>query len=653
MRTICLYLLAAVPVLGALPADWKNVQQLEVAQPGLIKLSLPADTLDAARPGLEDLRILDGAGREMPYVIERPVGQPAVLRGPKEFRVTLEAQTTVLAIETGVQQPIEAVTLETPATAFLKPVAVEGSTDRRTWQSLASGQPVFRLANGATQLRVGFPPGVWPFLRVTVDDRRAEPIPFTAARLHAVTGEPAPAEPLPVAIRERADDGQTRLTLDLGAAHLTLASLRFEASDPLFLRPVSLAVRQVAENAITERVLTGDTIYRVDVEGLKPAERIELPLDLTIPGRELLVLIDNGDSAPLQITAVRATRRPVLAVFLAQQPGSYQVLTGNPRCEAPRYDVAALASRLKEAAPSALQLSRLAGNPSYRPGEPLPEIQDLGTALDTARWSWRKPVQVTRAGVQQFDLDLEVLAGADASFRDLRLMRDGKQRPYVLERTSISRRLTPEVSPADDPKRPTVSRWRIKLPHENLPVTRLTCTSATPLFKRPVTLYEQPRNDRGEKYDRHLGQAHWVRTPPATNAPLELALSARPMTDTFLLETDNGDNPPIELADVQLYYPVTRVWFKAPSEPATFLYYGNREVGFPQYDLDLIAPRLLAEEKSVASLAAEEALRKSAVGGLFQLSGTRSVIFWAALAAVVIVLLVVVARLLPKTPSGG
>jgi hypothetical protein len=653
MKTLFVYVLTTLTVFGELPPDWKNVQQFEITQPGLIKLGLSMDTLDAAQPGLEDLRIFDNAGREVPYLIERPVSNPVILRGAKEFRVSIDGRTTVLNIETGVAQPIEGLTLETPAAFFIKAVTVEGSTDQQNWQAIAGGQPIFRQANGASQLRVGFGAGVWPFLRVTVDDRRAEAIPFTGARLHAVAGEPAPVEPSPVTVTDRTEDGQTRLTLDLGAAHVTLASLRFETAEPLFTRSVGFVVRQVAENAVTERELARDTVFRMDVEGVQTTERMEVPLDLTIQGRELLVLIDNGDSQPLQISAVRAMRRPVFVVFLAQQSGMYQVVTGNPRCTAPRYDVAVLAPRLKGAAVSPVKLSALAANPSYRPAEPLPEIQDLGTALDTVEWGYRKPVKLARVGVQQLDLDLDVLARADAAFRDLRLVRDGKQRPYILERTSISRKLLPEVSSANDPKRPKVSRWRIKLPYINLPITRLTCTSGSSLFRRQVALYEQPTDDRGERYDRHLGEATWVRTPPATKAVLELVLSARPMTDTLILEMDNGDNPPIELANIQLFHPVTRVLFKAPLEPATYLYYGNREVGVPQYDLDLIAPRLLAEEKSVALLSGEETLKKSVGGELFQLSSTKSIIFWVALAVVVSMLLVVIARLLPKNPQGN
>ena len=632
----------AILALAALPAEWKQTQTFEVTRPGLIKLSLPADTLNAARPGLEDLRIFDPNGREVPYLIDRPVASPSVQRIPKDFRVAINGTTTTVEIETGVEQPIQAVVLETPAGNFIKPVTINDSNG----QTIVAGRPIFRQPNGASQLRLVLPRGVWPFLRLTVDDSRSEAIPLTGARLEAVTGEPAASESSPVTLTDRTEsDKQSRLTLDFGANHLTVASLGFETQDPLFSRPVTLAVRQVAENAITERPLASDAIYRVSVAGIEPAERLEIPLDQELPGRELLVLIDNGDSAPVPFT-VHATRRPVYVVFLAQTAGQYQIATGNPRCPAPRYDVATLAGQLKGATVASLKVSSLAGNASYRPTEALPEIQDLGTTLDVAEWKFRQPVSLTRAGVQQLDLDMDVLSRADASLRDLRLMRDGKQRPFIVERTSISRKFTPTVSASNDQK---LSRWSIRLPRPNLPVTRLACTTTSALFRRQVSLYEEPTDERGEKYRRTLGQATWVRTQES-KAPLQLFIGSAPLTDTVTLETDNGDNPAIELAGFEVFYPVTRLLFKAPQEPATWLYYGNRAAGSPQYDLDLIAPRLLAEEKNVATLGASESLKESPVGDFFRLSGTKSVIFWVALALVVVVLLVVIARLLPKAP---
>jgi len=651
MRTICVYLVTVLAAFGELPAEWKNVQTFDAPTPGLIKLNLPAETLNAARPGLEDLRVLDAEGREVPFLVSRPVRRMGTMLSPKKFGTSIVGQTTVILIETGGQHPLEAVTLETPASGFIKAVKVEGSNDQHTWTMLATGQPVFRQANGVAQLRVNFPEGNWPFLRVTVDDKRSEAVPFTGARLHGITGELAVGEPLRAVLVDRTEnDGQTRLTLDLGAANLTLSAVRIETDEPLFTRSVAIAVRQVGENAVTERVLARGTVYRVAVEGQPVSAGLEIQLDVPVPTRELLVLIENQDSPPLPVKSVTVERWPVEVIFRAPQAGRFQVLTGNPRCAAPRYDLAALRGSLAIAPlPVATQaLGPVTVNSSYRPAEALPEIEKLGAALDVNAWSCRKRVEIARAGVQQVELDLDVLVRADPGFRDLRLMRDGQQRPYVLERTSIQRKLVPEISAANDPKRPTVSRWKIRLPKARLPVARLTCTTPTALFRREVHLYEEAVDERGEKYRRSLADTTWMRTPPGTGRVLESSFSA-PVTDTLFLETDNGDNPAIVLQNFAVYYPVTRVLFKAPAEPVTWLYYGNREASFPQYDLDLIAPRLLAEEKATAKLGVEEVLKKSGSSEFFQLAGTKSVIFWVALVLVVIVLLVVVVKLLPKT----
>ncbi|MEI2722265.1 MAG: hypothetical protein V9H26_01610 [Verrucomicrobiota bacterium] len=102
-----------------------------------------------------------------------------------------------------------------------------------------------------------------------------------------------------------------------------------------------------------------------------------------------------------------------------------------------------------------------------------------GTALDVSAWTFRKAIKLTRAGAQQLELDLEVLARAQPDFQDLRLVRDGNQLPYILERTSISRALTPAVTATNDAKDLKLSRWILKLPQAHLPLTRLSCATRT------------------------------------------------------------------------------------------------------------------------------------------------------------------------------
>ncbi|MFM8471369.1 MAG: hypothetical protein ACKODH_15650, partial [Limisphaerales bacterium] len=103
-----------------LPAAWKNSQPLTLTQPGLVRFSVPLDTLDASRPGLEDLRIHDATGREVSFDLDRPVQRAVLTAVPRKFISRIETNTTVVFIETGLAQPVAGVTLQTPARDFLK-----------------------------------------------------------------------------------------------------------------------------------------------------------------------------------------------------------------------------------------------------------------------------------------------------------------------------------------------------------------------------------------------------------------------------------------------------------------------------------------------------------------------------------------------------
>ena len=638
---------------AGLPADWQREQPFNVPAPGLVKLSLPVETLDAARPALEDLRLYDDAGNEVPYLIEHPVPMVKIVQNTKSFHVSLTPSNTVIVLETGLAQPLDDVALETPAGSFIKPVRVEGSVDFKRWQTLEQGQPIFRQPDGANRLHVSFPAGAWSWLRLTVDDQRSPPIPFTGARIHAVVTEPAPGEQLPVTIAERDENpGETRLALNLGAANLNIVAVQIETAEPLFTRHVTLAVPQVAEDAVREQTIGQGVMYRVAVEGQPASESLLVPLDSQVRSRELLLFIHNQDSPPLPVTAARVERRPVYLVFLARQAGAYHLLTGNNRCGTPSYDLAALDMNLKSMAVAPIKLPPPADNPNYRPPEVLPGVGETGAALDVTAWKYRKPLKIARDGAQQLELDLDVLGHALPDLQDLRLLQGSNQAPYIIEHTSISSSLAPAVIATNDTKDPRLSRWIIKLPQSNLPVTRLSCVTRTALFQRDLTLYEELTDERGEKYRHDLGSATWIQKPDRQSGEFSLALDSPLQSDTLFLETHNGDNPPVELDEFQLFYSATRILFKARPEAELFLYYGNPRVDSPRYDLSLVAGQLLAADKTAASLGAEQPLRKSSWRG-HEIPGTGGVVFWGTLALVVVVLLIIISRLLPKSPPPG
>jgi hypothetical protein len=628
--------------------EWQQRQLIEVPAPGLVKAALPPETLDALRPSLEDLRLADSTGIEVPFLIERPAPGPAPVRAARSFKPVLRGATTVLDIETGTDVPINAVTLETPEREFIKAVRVEGSRDGQRFT--AEGIPIFRQ-NGATELTVRFSSGVWTQLRLTLDDQRSSPVAFTGARLHATDAVAAPSEPVAMTVKSREElDTDTRLVLDLGAANLTVAQIDLETPEALFQREIEVRVPELVGEEIREAEVARDFIYALNAGNLTQVRKTSLLLDRQVRSRELILVIRNLDSPPLGISAVRASRRPVFVLFQARHADPHVLYAGNSQCPPPRYDLSGLASQLKNAQTATLTPGIVVPNPEYHPPDTLPGLTETGASLDPRPWRFRKAVQSAQPGPQQVELDLDILAHARPDLGDLRLVRDGKQVPYLIERTMITRSLASIITPADDPKQPRLSRWKLSLPLPNLPVTRLECRPRATLFQRFVRVWEEVPDGRGGRIRRELGSADWKRTTDSKNF-LTVNLTTTPQSDTLYVETDNGDNPPIGLDEFRLTYPVTRLVFKSAQPPT--LYYGNPSISAPRYDLSLVAAKLLSADKSVATLGTEEVLKAAAWTEGDPLTGVRGWLFWGILALVVAGLIIVIVRLLPKPPDAG
>ena len=638
--------------LGAMtPNEWQFSQTIDVPAAGLVRVNVPPETLDAARPDLADVRIADGAGREVPYLIDRPMPRRESALRSQELRTALEPTATRITLTTGTRSVLKGVTFETPAgVEFIKAVGVEGSHDGATWLQLATNKPIFRMAGGAANPNVSFSEGVWEFLRVTIDNSRTPAVPFTGVLLQ-VAETNAPAEPFPLTIKTRDESfGVTRFSVDLGAMNLTVASLGIETTDPLFVRPVTIAVPELANDNISEQTLCARSIYRVDFNG-KVESQVEIPIDKQILGRELIVLIDNGDSPPLVINAVHGSRRVTNLLFFAREPGRYQLLSGNSQCAAPRYDLSELDDQLKTAGAIEGRAGPLIANSDYKQPDNLAALPLTGAKIDVAGWKFRKPIQLLKPGAQQIELDPDVLIRAAPDQRDLRIVVDDRQLPFLLERPSISRSLPLASEPANDPKKPRLSRWSLKLPQAGIPISRITCAADSELFQREMRLWEEAANDRGDKFPRELGHATWKKVPGETTREFAIHLGTAPRSGPLFLETDNGDNPAIKLHDFRGHYPVSRIVFKTASDSTQpiWIYYGNPDTASPRYDVALIADQLFRAERASASLGRQENMHSKTERIIQTLSGSSLYIFWGMLGIVVAALLLLISHLLPKT----
>jgi len=641
---------------AVVPTEWRYRQSLQVRTPGLIRVPLPDETLAGAADRQQDLRVLDPQGREVALVVDTPVTAPARTTRALNFTTRLESTGMVLTFETGTDDPIESATLETPVPFFLRPARVEVSETGESWARVDDGVPLFRQW-GAEQLRLQLGGRRVRAIRVTVDDRRTMSLPFTGATLQIAQGPTAETVEADAHIANREEfASETVLTLSPGAGPLAISALALETPEPAFTRRVTVGVREFDGTIARERLLGSGTVYRVALAGALPRSSLTLDLAQSVPAAELLVHIHNADSPPLEITAVRLQRPLVSVAFVASAPGTYSLLSGNPRAVAPRYDLAALAGDLRTANATRVVPGPREDLPDYRPRDPLAtptlaQVPLTGAPLDVSAWIRTKPVHITRGGVQELELDPYVLSGSRLDLADLRLMHAGNQVPYLLERPNLSRSLILDATPIPG-SGPSLSRWRLTLPARRMPLQRLVISSPSTLFERDFRVFERAPSADGRTVERTLASGTWRRSPDGDSpGSFVFELKDRPATADLFLETNNGDNPAIDLGKVTGVYPVIWLVFKAEEDNDGYtLAYGRSAAAAPRYDLGLVANTMLSADRHAADLGLEKVHQPGAFSGL--LSGAKGgVIFWVALGLVVVGLLVVVAGMLPKQPA--
>ena len=637
------------------PTEWQHRQAFNVATPGLVRVSPTAASFDSAGPQQQDFRVVDPAGNEIAFLADSPAVPIDRVLAPASFSAKLETDATRLVIATGTKAALASISLQTPAPFFVRAASVEISDDGTQWTLLDQGLPVFRQW-GAEKVDLPLNGHAAAYVRVTIEERHDSPLLFTGAGLN-IKAAPAPAlvdVGAQIARREEFA-GETVLTLALEAQHVPLAALDLSAGDPLFMRRVTVSVREVNGAVSSERIVGSGTIYRVALDGSPARSQLEIPLHFTPLTREVLLHIQNGDSPPLSVDRVTAKRRDLHLSFAAQTAGTYLLLSGNPQATAPHYDLAAFADDLHVANAAEVIPGAVESMPGYHPRESLgsaavPDVPLTGAPIDTKDWTRRKPITLSRAGIQELELTPAILAKTQTDFADLRLLHDGNQIPYVVEQPALARALsiTPLSSP--DPTHASVSVWQLHLPQKGFPLRRLVLSSPTPLFQREFRIFEKIANNEGGVYELTLASGEWHRTPdPGAPESRVLEIPQRTRTDTLWIETDNGDNPPLTLAPVQVVYPVVRLIFKTESTNGFALAYGNPAANAPRYDLSLVAAKLLTSPRNVASADASEAESTGATRPFAGLNG--GYVFWIALGLVVVVLLAVVAKLLPKPPA--
>jgi hypothetical protein len=591
--TLAATMLVARMAIAESGEPYAHRRSIEVSS-GFARLELPDDVLDACRPGLADLRIVDGDGKDVPYA-SGPFPEPRLRWPPRDVERAPNAETTAIVDRGARPVTIDAVTLGIEGSDFLKPVLVEASEDRANWKEI--GRASIFATTAVTMTRISFAANDRRYLRLRLDDRNSEPITVTSITGHAQEPDAGPSRSIRLTASPAAGvvPETDTYSVELPAAHLELAGLRLESASPAFARDVRVYDRIVHRGEVSRRLVGARRLTRAATG----------PEDIVVPiagltGRTLEVEIARVGQSLADVAFI-ALVRPTFVVFRAT--AGLVLAYGSPSVRAPKYD---LAEALALGPPREFAVASLGPDmveAGARSASDFGFVVRRGASVDPAEWRVRRRIDLPSAGPLAF-VAVDDRAEQLASLRIV----DGENRqvPYLTEREPRLRLSPAQFSqPKGEPSSDATSTLRVTGFDPTRAADAIELDAREPFFDREVWIEETAprRRDRPDLVDaprRRLGGARWVRMPEQSD-PLHVPI-AQPSEGELFVTFRDGAERPLTIERVAIERVERRLDFLYAPTDALSLLSGSPSAPSPSYDLALIADRIAELPAEVASL---------------------------------------------------
>jgi len=339
-------LAAASSLPGAWHA-WRYTREISATHPAALNyLPLGPDILTHANRFVSDVRILDEAGTETPYVVRTTIGVTKTESWPATIRENsfVPGQYTQLVLDLGTAAKFHnSVRLDTPESDFILWVEVDASDDARTWRIVKPRAPISRFRKEGLEGNqvVHYSENNARYLRVQIreGDKQFPVIGAAAFPSSQSQKEVIPEQKISLLASSRPNAGTsasaTTWIFDLGNENVPINAFDFSTDQKEFFRGV-----RVSSSADGKEwgIGGGGEIYRYTSDS-----RLEESLRVSAYGysgvRYWRVEILNGDDKPLSNVELSAFMVPRLILFRPAAGHTYRLAYGNEKALQPQYDL--------------------------------------------------------------------------------------------------------------------------------------------------------------------------------------------------------------------------------------------------------------------------------------------------------------------------
>lgn len=372
----------AVAAAAALPEPWQSWRYslpIDVPAGGagaLVSVLVPPEVTVESREGWTDLRVIDEAGREVPYVLFARFGGITSSRRPVRMLepARIEGGYFQALVDTGTGGELHnSLSLGVQSDGNLQTwVEVAVSTDQQDWRVVRERAPIYVLrAEGMGEhTEVTYPDSVSRYLRVRVLDG-SDRYRVTSMEVGYETTTEAEYAPAGVTLSREAGASSDSVWTSGDASRLPVSRVSFTTSQPAFFRQASVEAAS-ADGAWR-------TVHRGDLLRMRSGAEERAWLTLDFPEQSASrwrVTVHNRNDSALADLAPAAMTTPRHVVFQREPGRSYRLIHGHPRARAPQYELANLTDEKAMAAGEPATLGPVEVNDAWVDPSPWTEKYD-------------------------------------------------------------------------------------------------------------------------------------------------------------------------------------------------------------------------------------------------------------------------------------
>jgi hypothetical protein len=331
---------------GAAQDGFAYKRQVKGSAKNWAKIVLPDDIYAKLAPGFGDLRLIgtnsSGERVEVPYVLRQLPERKDVRQAFELLNQTSAGETRFFTFETLGYGPINRIDLDFGKPNFDRKVKLEGSDDRKNWQTIIDDYRIVSIKNDATEYsftRLLFPNAKFKFFRLSFDSKD-DPGKLSAS-LRRIETDPSAVRSFAVTSFKVETEKNTKSTiLDVRLKYpVPVSSLVIKIDDEVdFYRPFTVSYRVGTDNE-------GRDLYRGAVDGTVSSfesSAFEFP---EVVADRLQINVRDGDSPALTFREPVVLGRPYEMLFRYPEDGEYFLYYSNPHASKPEYDLAQFTQR--------------------------------------------------------------------------------------------------------------------------------------------------------------------------------------------------------------------------------------------------------------------------------------------------------------------